>query len=56
MFTEDILQYHSLGEKKFPGIYYSLLAELYNFVPEVEHTALVKVRATKQQNETTPGN
>lgn len=40
----------------FPGIYYSLLADLYNLYPKWNIQPLKKVRATKQQNETTPGN
>lgn len=36
--------------KTFPGIYYSL-SRTVQFVPKVEHTALEKIRATKQQNE-----
>lgn len=43
-------------EKKVSWHLLFTLSRTVQFVPEVEHTALEKVRATKQQNETTPGN
>lgn len=47
-----ILQYHSVGEKNVSWHLLFTLSRTVQFVPEVEHTALEKVRATKQQNET----